>query len=1094
MVARHILTLSLFIALFFHNNGYSQPVQVGKGSYSTTLPSGEIGPQYASGGNVLPKISQDFSKPAQTNDFWSSLIYPFYGDNHSNNMYAHPLLVKARANGLEMGYTTNIIYPAADYFMPYSQQITVGITGLNAQKTTADDYGDWTSTALWIDGTKEMKATFGHGLPFVFFEIKGGNAEIKSAMTPTIWSKNNEVVGLTVDGKHYGVFAPVGSTWSGTSTLVSTLNGKNYLSVALLPDNKPETLEVFRLHAYSFVTNSVVSWNYDEQTAKLTTTYTYETEQKEAGEEFSRETLTALYRHQWMYTDAILTNYTYTSVRGKMKLMAGNSFSTKLLFSGILPSLPDEGDYNREDLLTLVKNVATETIPVGPSYENGKAINRFAQLVNIADQLGAIEERDYFLSEMKRRLEDWFTAGGEQEYSYNDSWDVLTGYPSGFGADNQINDHHFHSSYAIMSSAIIAQFDPEWAKQENWGGMVNMLIKDGNNWDRTDNRFPFLRSHDSYAGHSWAAGHGDFGDGNNQESSSESMNFASAVFLWGSLTDQKEIRDLGIFLHTNETTAVDQYWFDVDNQTFPEPYQHVAIGMVWGGKGVHSTWFGANPEFIHGINMLPITSGSLYLGRHPEYVKVNYDEIVKELNGKLTIWQDVIWEYLALSDPNLALSLFYADNNYEEFDGESRAHTVHWLNNLKKMGHLDTTVTASIPTYSVFKNAANEKTYVAFNPSPDLLTVNFSDGFSMDVEAGKMKSENTRTADDNAPIVLLITDKMRGKVPLTIQFTGSKSFDKNDSPLTYSWDFGNGTSSSAIDTSYTFTEPGDYKIMLTVTNTQDIQSKDSLIISVLGNGTPFPGTPFVIPGKLEAENYDKGGEGVAYHDVDVNNVGLSYRPDEGVDLISLGNTHAVYWMVAGEWLEYTISVSEDGYYDISPYLSTVPAFGNFTIRIDNEDVSGKINVTSTGSFESFKAFPIIGVPMKAGTHILRFEIDSDSDKKGWLFSLNHIVFTKNKTVSNELDQTRPFEFSLNQNFPNPFNPSTTIGFSLPKAGAVKLTIYNSVGQRIQVLSQAVYQAGTHEITFDASHLSSGMYFYQLKSESGTATKKMLLMK
>ena len=264
MVARYIITLFLFITLFFQINGYSQSVQVGKGSYSTTLPSGEIGPQYASGGNVLPKVSQNFSKPAQTNDFWSSLIYPFYGDNHSNNMYAHPLLVKARSNGLEMGYTTNIIYPAADYFMPYSQQITVGITGLNAPKTTADDYGDWTSTALWIDGTKEMKATFGHGLPFVFFEIKGGNAEIKSAMTPTIWARNNEVVGLTVDGKHYGVFAPVGSTWSGTSTLVSSLNGKNYLSVALLPDNRPETLELFRLHAYSFVTNSVVSWNYDD--------------------------------------------------------------------------------------------------------------------------------------------------------------------------------------------------------------------------------------------------------------------------------------------------------------------------------------------------------------------------------------------------------------------------------------------------------------------------------------------------------------------------------------------------------------------------------------------------------------------------------------------------------------------------------------------------------------------------------------------------------------------------------------------------------------------------------------------------------------
>ena len=70
-----------------------------------------------------------------------------------------------------------------------------------------------------------------------------------------------------------------------------------------------------------------------------------------------------------------------------------------------------------------------------------RSIGRFAHLVRIADQLGATAERDHFLSEIKNRLEDWFTAGGAQEYVYNDTWDVLTGYPSGYGADNQVNDH-----------------------------------------------------------------------------------------------------------------------------------------------------------------------------------------------------------------------------------------------------------------------------------------------------------------------------------------------------------------------------------------------------------------------------------------------------------------------------------------------------------------------------------------------------------------------------------------------------------------------------------------------------------------------------
>ena len=389
--------------------------------------------------------------------------------------------------------------------------------------------------------------------------------------------------------------------------------------------------------------------------------------------------------------------------------------------------------------------MAKETLSAGPTYENGKAMGRFSHLIHIADQLGALTERDYFLAQLKTRLEDWFTADGSQEYSYNANWDVLTGYPSGFGADNQINDHHFHASYAVMSAATIAQFDSSWATQQNWGGMVNLLIKDANNWDRTDTQFPFLRSHDIYAGHSWASGHGAFGDGNNQESSSESMNFAAAAFLWGQATGQQEIRDLGIFLYSTEATAIDQYWFDLEDEVFPENYSYKALGIVWGGKGVHGTWFGSEPEFIHGINILPITGASMYLGRNSEYVIDNYNEIVSERGSQPTIWKDVFWQYLALADPDQALSYYLGDPNYQPFDGESRAHTMHWLYNLKKMGTPVMNVFADTPSYSVFKDKQGFLTYVAYNPFPIEKSITFSDGFTMTVPPKSMSSETGDT-------------------------------------------------------------------------------------------------------------------------------------------------------------------------------------------------------------------------------------------------------------------------------------------------------------------------------------------------------------
>jgi hypothetical protein len=88
----------------------------------------------------------------------------------------------------------------------------------------------------------------------------------------------------------------------------------------------------------------------------------------------------------------------------------------------------------------------------------------------------------------------------------------------------------------------------------------------------------------------------------------------------------------------------------------------------------------------------------------------------------------------------------------------------------------------------------------------------------------------------------------------------------------------------------------------------------------------------------------------------------------------------------------------------------------------------------------------------------------------------------------------PTTFELAQNYPNPFNPTTTIAFSLPTAGKVKLDVYNVLGQTVTTLVNGQMSAGTHEVDFDASSLSSGVYFYRLSTELATETRKMVLLK
>jgi len=88
----------------------------------------------------------------------------------------------------------------------------------------------------------------------------------------------------------------------------------------------------------------------------------------------------------------------------------------------------------------------------------------------------------------------------------------------------------------------------------------------------------------------------------------------------------------------------------------------------------------------------------------------------------------------------------------------------------------------------------------------------------------------------------------------------------------------------------------------------------------------------------------------------------------------------------------------------------------------------------------------------------------------------------------------PKDYNLSQNYPNPFNPTTKITFALPKSGLVTLKVYDVLGREVSTLVNEVKNAGTYTVEFDASGLSSGIYFYKLESNGFTAVKKMMLMK
>jgi len=83
---------------------------------------------------------------------------------------------------------------------------------------------------------------------------------------------------------------------------------------------------------------------------------------------------------------------------------------------------------------------------------------------------------------------------------------------------------------------------------------------------------------------------------------------------------------------------------------------------------------------------------------------------------------------------------------------------------------------------------------------------------------------------------------------------------------------------------------------------------------------------------------------------------------------------------------------------------------------------------------------------------------------------------------------------LKTNYPNPFNPSTTIEYGLPQDTYVRLEVFNVLGERVNVLTDGVQDAGYHSVVFDARGLPSGIYFYRLQAGDFVDTKKLILMK
>ncbi|MCC7200859.1 MAG: glycoside hydrolase [Gammaproteobacteria bacterium] len=728
---------------------------VGLGAYYTELKGGMLGSaprppaaEYRSGEAV--------GKAAPTNQWYSSVMFQRW----SQPLHAHPMTYRAVEAGFELGLPTRrlaVENGGAKRELSYlhAAAVTVSPVAFKPQDARLAKFSDWLVQVSMAAGAGEsLTATVLHGSPFSYYECSKGDVRFRLASQPKLLSdpkdasRDARVASFTVDGKAYAVFAPTGSSWEWTQPTELVLHlpaGARYFSVAGLPNDSEATLRDFLAVAYAFPTDTRVDWAYDEKTSAVRTTFRVETVAKE-GQNLT--TLMGLYPHQWNAAKPVpASTYQYESVRGPIRLVAGNGFSIERTYRGTLPSwsgLQDPANAASVNSLLVgdvVKANQLFTKMGRGTYWYGKGLGAVAQLMSIAEAQGQPGKRDELLKLLKARFETWFDGRHDQYFMQDSSLGTFVGYPQEYDSVTAMNDHHFHYGYWVMGAAHVALRDPAWASKDKWGGMVDKIVADIATDERGRADFPFLRNYDPYEGHSWASGNADFDAGNNQESSSEAVNAWAGLILWGEATGNRKVRDLGIYLYTSEVASVQQYWFDLNRQVLDREFGKPFASMVFGGKYAYNTWWTQEPRQIMGINLLPFTPASTYLAEDTAYIRKLMDGLpadVKTYQANVAsdgtpadVWQDVLASYLALADGDAGLA-YWSKRGSVEF-GETRTRTLYWLHSLREMGSPDLSVTADTPLYSVFRDKAGSRTYLAYNARDTAIRVTFSTGKVLDV-------------------------------------------------------------------------------------------------------------------------------------------------------------------------------------------------------------------------------------------------------------------------------------------------------------------------------------------------------------------------
>ena len=241
---------------------------------------------------------------------------------------------------------------------------------------------------------------------------------------------------------------------------------------------------------------------------------------------------------------------------------------------------------------------------------------------------------------------------------------------------------------------------------------------------------------------------------------------------------------------------------------------------------------------------------------------------------------------------------------------------------------------------------------------------------------------------------------------------------------------------------------------------------------------PYSGTAISIPGIFQAENYDLGGDAVAFNDLTPTNTHGAYRTD-AVDIeacTDAGGGYNVGGTQAGEWLNYSVNVTATGNYQFNFRVAAVSAGKTFHIEVEGVNVSGAISVPNTGGWQTWQTISTAPIALTSGYKNLRIVFDSE------LINLNSVEVVA--PVITSVDELESVNFNV---YPNP--ASDILNYTLPSEflGSSKVSLISAVGDEI-------YNKTINSLSgsIPLSNLNAGVYILEVSNFNGVVTKRVLV--